>query len=138
MKNQFIPYELALTLKELSFDEKCFMHYENSEGQLYESFGSDYMKNSTLTDWETSAPLWQQAFDWLLEKYKLFPETTLWGDGIGYITKIKQIRQEEFLEVYDLGIVPENKGIPNWDYKKERFYALEKMIKIAQKENKNE
>lgn len=70
MKNLFIPYEFAVKFKELGFDEKCFMHYEIDEPlTLYQSFGiNDYEKNSTLTKYEFSAPLWQQAFDWLLNK----------------------------------------------------------------------
>ena len=38
MKNEFIPYEQALALKGLGFDEECFSFY-NAIGELYESEG---------------------------------------------------------------------------------------------------
>ena len=31
MKREFVPYELALKLKELGFDGTCFGWYENNE-----------------------------------------------------------------------------------------------------------
>ena len=65
MEKQFVPYELAIRLKELGFNEECLRHYENDDEALYES--SSYLKNSDLTEYETSAPLWQQAFDWFVE-----------------------------------------------------------------------
>jgi hypothetical protein len=70
MEKEFIPYEQALALKELGFDEKCFSFYD-SDGKLYKSEGY-YKKGYNVLDEEVIAPLYQQAFRWFREKYKIF------------------------------------------------------------------
>jgi len=69
MKNEFIPYEQALALKELGFDEQCFSFY-NANGELYESEGYYRYSDNVHKD-EVIAPLYQQAFRWFREKYGL-------------------------------------------------------------------
>jgi hypothetical protein len=59
MENEFIPYEQALALKELGFDEPCFGYYDEG-GNLYTEM-VEVLK----------APLYQQAFRWFREKYGL-------------------------------------------------------------------
>jgi len=70
MKNEFIPYEQALALKGLGFDEECFSFY-TATGKLYESEGYySYPKN--VHQFEVVAPpLYQQAFRWFREKHGL-------------------------------------------------------------------
>jgi len=60
MNKEFIPYEQALELKELGFDEPCFGCYDEK-----------YYTNSKEDTWNCSAPLYQQAFRWFREKYGL-------------------------------------------------------------------
>jgi len=80
MNEQFIPYEQAIALKELGFDEKCFGYYKSFYPFRF-SLMSDWkagistIKNSEKVKHEDhqgpTAPLWQQAFDWFREKYNL-------------------------------------------------------------------
>ena len=64
MKNEFIPYEQALALKELGFDEPCFMTYLN--GKLdKEIFLFNHSIRSHSTQEFISAPLYQQAINFL-------------------------------------------------------------------------
>jgi len=66
MKNEFIPYEQALELKELGFDEPCLAFYN---GKFLES--TDYnFDNSTPKDIGLCivAPTFSQAFRWFREK----------------------------------------------------------------------
>ena len=69
MEKEFIPYEQALALKELGFDEPCVAFYEQSKKL---SIGFNWLneggKNSNLQ--ECTAPLYQQAFRFFREKYK--------------------------------------------------------------------
>jgi len=69
MEKEFIPYEQALALKELGFDEKCcasyYKKYDNEIG--YHKVHRDF-NFAALT---VSAPLYQQAFRWFREKYNL-------------------------------------------------------------------
>ncbi len=66
MNKEFIPYEQALELKELGFDEKCFQIY-NHNG-FYDGW-SNIPKHLMKTF--IDAPLYQQAFRWFREKYGL-------------------------------------------------------------------
>jgi hypothetical protein len=66
MKNEFIPYEQALALKELGFGEPCFGYYSIDRFNL---------KTPTFNitkpfdhEWCLPAPLYQQAFRWFREK----------------------------------------------------------------------
>ena len=67
MEKEFVPYEIALTLKELGFDEVCFVFYLDSEhlGRVgeYESINSmgEYL----------AATLYQQAFRWFREEHNI-------------------------------------------------------------------
>jgi len=66
MKNEFIPYEQALALKELGFDEPCFGWFTTG----YLRVGSVESKHVQGLG-ELLAPLYQQAFRWFREKYGL-------------------------------------------------------------------
>ena len=75
MEKEFIPYEQALALKELGFDEPCLQAYDKN-GILYYSHRTDKLftfLNSNLST-QCSAPLYQQAFRWFRKKYKLQAE----------------------------------------------------------------
>ena len=62
MNKEFIPYEQALALKELGFDEECFAYYYNKEL----SFGARVAYGEVI-----ESPLYQQAFRWFREKHNL-------------------------------------------------------------------
>ena len=69
MNKEFAPYDIALALKELGFDEDCFGFYIKEANN--QACGGDYPCNGT-----NSAPLYQQAFRWFREKYGLDGEST--------------------------------------------------------------
>jgi hypothetical protein len=75
IENEFVPYEQALALKELGFDEPCLgrwliiTEWEAPTGEIRLQLGVEaecYDKN------QCTAPLYQQAFRWFREKYKIF------------------------------------------------------------------
>ena len=78
MKKQFVTYEIALKLKELGFDELCFGWWCWINGSIANFY--DYkISNSQLIELNNhknncAAPLWQQAIDFLREKYLLHIE----------------------------------------------------------------
>jgi hypothetical protein len=136
MENKdFIPYQEALALKELGFDEPCFGSWEVEKTNIptYTHSVTKFYKNSDHPTGKTSAPLYQQAFRWFREKYGLFAEITLWGDGLGYISMIKEIKQEEFIEVYQKAII--DRGLPIWSYEEAESECLKKLIKIVKDDN---
>lgn len=82
MNKEFIPYKQALALKELGFDEPCFGWFRSTlipsnftEYFLETEFGmnegpSDWV-NSNFSDKACSAPLYQQAFNFLSNKFDI-------------------------------------------------------------------
>lgn len=125
MEELFLPYEQALKLKELGFDEPCLRYFDK-----------DYFSMSSLEtqgiDW-TLAPLWQQAFDWFRDQGYIIqldlPDyVNIEGfDNLVYYFKISDydgwrggLRNTYKSESYD-------------DLEEERQACLEKLIEIAQK-----
>jgi len=120
MTKEFIPYQQALELKELGFDEECFAMF------MKDSFKSRcWCKNSEFEDKVlfTSAPTFSQAFRWFRERYRLccqfsYYHISKWGF--------------EILEFTDLKITP-NKEVT--DFNKPRTYEeaeLECLIKLIE------
>ena len=90
MEKEFVPYEQALELNYLGFEEKCFgKYYYIREHKAYNSrkgedviFGDNNRIILRDTPYSHSydeneitvcvAPLWQQAFKWILEKHSIY------------------------------------------------------------------
>ena len=68
MEKEFIPYEQALALKELGFDEPCFGFYTEEYKKLIKNFCKNPINLPTRP---FLAPTFSQAFRWFREKYKL-------------------------------------------------------------------
>ena len=60
MEREFVPYDLYIEIKKLGFDEKCLSHSVST-------------KDASGRTWTSvlSAPLYQQAFRFFREKYKI-------------------------------------------------------------------
>ena len=75
MTQEFVPYEQALVLKELGFDEDCFGYYEDNN--LTITFpstspnGWKWFGNSIIPAKNTKAPTFSQAFRFFREKHSL-------------------------------------------------------------------
>ena len=72
MEAEFIPYEQALALKELGFDEPCFASYVKESKEFTTRGFADFYKEQQIY-----APLYQQAFRWFREKYNLYHVITI-------------------------------------------------------------
>jgi hypothetical protein len=76
MNKEFIPYEQALALKELGFDEPCILLYRGLDTQPVCQMDYEFKteKNSDYNDetnyWLT-VPTYSQAFRWFREKHEL-------------------------------------------------------------------
>ena len=80
MEKEFIPYEQALVLKELGFDEPCFGYYTGDKKHLLirPNMGR---RNEDLNDIVCTAPLYQQAFRFFREKYGIMYRITSYAFG---------------------------------------------------------
>jgi hypothetical protein len=131
MEKEFIPYEQALALKELGFDEPCLASwtYKTKEriptlygcGALL--FDTDGLITNQTEDVICSAPLYQQAFRWFREKYHIIGEVKFKG---GKTTKTAW---------YDYVIYSEidwNNENPNEQWKKHEEAELECLKKLIE------
>jgi hypothetical protein len=81
MKKEFVPYEIALELKQLGFDEPCFGYYVDGELRginlgmeelggvepYYQRFGFHTLSNHDIDNPNkivVTAPTYSQAFRW--------------------------------------------------------------------------
>jgi hypothetical protein len=88
MIKEFIPYELALELKQLGFDEPCFGHYVDGELRgidlgmeelggikpYYQRFGFHVLNNHDIDNPSkvvVTAPTFSQAFRWFRDNGKI-------------------------------------------------------------------
>lgn len=132
MKDQFIPYELALELKKLGFDEGCLTYYF-IDGKMSNYFKIVH-KNSRIIQtqpykFDCTAPLWQQAFDWFREKYGLHVLLSAYYNECFY-PKIEEINEPLKYFKDDLRIAG------GFDYNNGRKVCLEKLIEIVKKYEK--
>ena len=136
MKTEFIPYEQALALKELGFDEPCFGWFTNS----YLRIGSVVENKHVQGEDETLAPLYQQVFRWFREKYNISYSIDWMSRSSefynGYYVHFRgindnKINQENFIVLND--------ELPSKGYKVYKTYeeaelaCLKKLIEIVNK-----
>jgi len=82
LNDEFIPYEQALALKELGFDEPCFGYYQqewHDDGmtELEPSLQMVISKQHQHAYQIYTAPLYQQCWRWFREKYGLYSWVTM-------------------------------------------------------------
>lgn len=83
MQKEFVPYEQALELKELGFDEPCFGYYDNI-GKLFFNTNGQPVGNDWVWVVPTDAPLYQQAFRWFREVHASYSFIFKFDAGFGY------------------------------------------------------
>ena len=98
VESLFCPYEQALALKELEFDEPCFGKFYHNHLEIGGSWlNSEFNKDKTDGNIFTSAPTFSQAFRWFRDNIYLigFIEHELIDDSeSGYTWNIKQYVSE--------------------------------------------
>jgi hypothetical protein len=121
MEKEFIPYEQALALKELGFNEQCIATYDEDKEFELQDFEQNY---NTFPSHIIAAPLYQQAFRWFREKYKFHAEIRSYTAK--YFTIIIQ-------ELKDIVIYLEYGGIDLKfnTYEEAELECLKKLIEIV-------
>ena len=111
----FVPYELALELKQLGFDEPCLGYY--IANTLFIS--NDIVYNSTDIP-VIKAPLYSQAFRWFRDKYDLYCYVEPYKDN-----------QFDYVVVSDLFGQEDCDGELLNTYEEAELACLKKLIEIA-------
>jgi ligand-binding sensor domain-containing protein len=133
MKKEFIPYELALKMKQLGFDEPCFAQWD--EMQLYplqqggESAYFETNKNSRLS-FNTMAPTFSQAFRWFREEYDL----RIWIESNHGVSKFEYVIATTNHNFIDKQF---NDFSSYKTYEEAELACLEKLIEIVEQKNEN-
>ena len=133
LSKNFIPYDLALELKELGFNEGVLAQYR-VDGYLCWgkddcSLGSDISdedyKNNCFPEFGCRALLWQQAFRFFREKYGLHYIIckNIQMDGYGY----REVIMSPYME--------ENENTIFKTYEEAELECLVKLIDIVKKQN---
>jgi hypothetical protein len=119
MKKEFVPYKLALELKQLGFDEPCFAVYYSKDKSFSWHHHIDHTNDEPVLDsgeYNISAPLFQQAFRWFREKYELYSFVFKFDEGFGY-------------ETYKEGVTQTNESFDT--YEEAELACLQKLIEIV-------
>jgi hypothetical protein len=124
MKKEFVPYKLALRMKQLGFNEPCLAFYGDENDFSMDSS----RKNNPFRKTECTAPLFQQAFRWFREKYELHSFIDCKWKNLGW----------EF-ELVDLSKMETISSIDRYNYKtpeETELACLEKLIEIVEQKEK--
>jgi hypothetical protein len=127
MNKEFIPYEQALELKELGFDEECLGYYHTTLSSsdvdlvLGKTHNRFYHLVGIPEDFNTLAPLYQQAFRWFREKY-------------GIVGIVKFGTQEFTYNIYNndaIGLLTKDSLDFNGTYEEAEIACLKKLIELV-------
>jgi len=115
MEKEFIPYEQALALKELGFDEPCFAWFTGTHLRIG-FVESKHVQGEN----EILAPLYQQAFRWFREKHDIHSQVYSdasggfkfyvdWGFGIHTFKNVYSYEEAQFECIKKLIEIVKNK-----------------------------
>ena len=142
MKKEFVPYELALELKQLGFDEPCFGSYvklTKTQNTFFMNDVVDEIDRETPLHKSliTKAPLYQQAFRWFREKYSwqhsIDPTSDQHNFELGYNYWIWNNKTGE-----EYHTMPKNRPTGDWEYETHEegeLACLKKLIEIVKINN---
>jgi hypothetical protein len=124
LQKEFVPYELALRMKDLGFEEPCFVTIDQT-GFMHLK-GTEYPIRGSMVYHDVNVPTWQSAFRWFREKYGLIPIYEYYGEW-----NYEIVRQDKNIcELQDdLDIDYKFKG---GSYEEAELACLEKLIEIVE------
>jgi hypothetical protein len=126
MEKEFIPFELAVKLKEFGFDESCFGSYYNNSEENFKEGKFDYrgelnIEYSTYNEntYYILAPTYSQTFRWFRENYDM-------------IHNIDRIFKDEFGYTITPGDNEPINGFCFNSYEEAELACIEKLIEIVE------
>jgi hypothetical protein len=86
MKDLFVPYNIAIGLKEIGFNNSCIAYFDEDiytnkmKFYLYDgkNIKNKELRNRTVIKLAT-APTWDQTIQWFIEKHNLYISTNIGG-----------------------------------------------------------
>jgi hypothetical protein len=125
MEKEFVPYEIAIQLKELGFDEPCFATWNGETLDMSLQIPSD--------DYFTKAPTFSQCFKFFREKHNwqhsIEPTADQHSHQLGYNYWIWNYKTGE-----EHHTMPKNRPTGDWEYEtyeEAELACLDKLIEIV-------
>jgi hypothetical protein len=131
IETNFVPYQIALDMKLLGFDEPCILLYRGLDTQPVCQMGFEFKteKNSDYNDetnyWLT-VPTYSQAFKFFRDKHNLFSYIVR-ETGINH-GKIKYIGV--YYKITEKGYTPKNTCVSQDTYEEAELSCLIKLISL--------
>ena len=130
MEKEFVPYVLALELKELGFDEECLAWTIPNEPNFIispcEKYGERFDKMVQI-------PTFSQTFRWFREKYNLIFQINYLLNG-NYQVVIHKNTHEYMELIQDLNSACVDEIPDNYSYEEAELECLKKLIEIVKDE----
>ena len=130
----FVPYNEALKLKELGFNEPCIFGYNDYRvlrSKIASSFDGDFVKWNEKYDRDLKAPLYQQAFRFFREEYQwqsyIEPTSDQHSRELGYNYYLWNYKTGE-----EYNTMPQNCPSGDWEFKKYEDAELACLIKLIE------
>jgi hypothetical protein len=131
MIKEFVPYDLALKIKNLGFNEPCFVWadiYSKDNVYMYPT------NENNMNQYEetVSIPLFQQVFRWFREKYNLLGNIYIVNFGSDeYCYDIYDLFEEK--DIYDNFDGSSTSYMGTFEnYEESEIACLEKLIEIVE------
>jgi hypothetical protein len=119
LPKDFVPYNFALRMKRIGFDEPCMGNYFHTKE--LRTYGGDISKIKNSEYGSVTAPTFSQAFRWFREEYKLHNGIVPYYDYYYYL--IKDFNNGEEYRSNDL---------TEFIYEKAELACLEKLLEIVE------
>jgi hypothetical protein len=124
LKKEFVPYELALELKQIGFDKPCLSYF--SAYQQLNLCGFENMSDRGFV----SAPTYSQCFRWFREKYKLHGEPMLIKGNL-FTWECYEIADSEMIGVRRISSCTPTSEIEFQTYEEAEQACLIRLIEIV-------
>lgn len=122
MEELFVPYDVALKMKAIGFNELCMAKFTSDKYLVSINWSNVWCENA-LTD-EVYAPTFSQCFRWFREKYGLYHSIGLDGSLVDDVNCDYQIiNHEQSISEIDTGFN---------SYEEADFACLVRLIEIAE------
>lgn len=130
LQDKFVPYNLALRLKNIGFDEPC-LTYHFIGGKLSKYYKNAHRNRGLIQQkpykFDCTAILWQDAFDWLHDEHHLLAQISRLAQGSYHATI--QSTTDEYLELLrECKSICIDEVVDVYTYKDARLETLTKMI----------
>jgi len=127
MEKEFIPYELALELRQLGFDEPCLAYWDDDK---VFNLNEEYLKGTDMDSTWLTAPTYSQAFRWFREKHNL--EYQIMKSANGNYSAVIHLNTQEYLEkISTLHHACVDEVVDCYSYEEAELDCLIKLIEIV-------